>query len=175
MRKRKCLMRGVLAGVAGGLAASWVMNEFLTGPGQKLQKAVSGPTTQEKPAEPEDSQPKEDATMKAADAIVSTATGGKHLSWEQKKKAGPVVHYTFGAIMGGLYGGLGEYIHAVTSGFGTTFGGVLFASADMFAVPTLNLSGSSDKSVSSLASPFAAHIIYGVTTEAVRRLVRLIL
>jgi len=48
--------------------------------------------------------------------------------------------------------------------------------ADLVAVPALHLSGSSDDApVSSLATPFAAHLVYGVTTEAVRRLVRAIL
>jgi len=48
--------------------------------------------------------------------------------------------------------------------------------ADLVAVPALHLSGSSDDApVSSLATPFAAHLVYGLTTEAVRRLVRAIL
>jgi hypothetical protein len=45
--------------------------------------------------------------MKTADAIVSTVTGGRHLSFEQRQKGGPIVHYAFGAIMGGVYGALG--------------------------------------------------------------------
>jgi len=52
---------------------------------------------------------------------------------------------------------------------------VLFAGADLWAVPALKLSGSSDNSVSALATPFSAHIVYGVTTEAVRRTVRAVM
>jgi hypothetical protein len=45
----------------------------------------------------------EDATMKTADRI-SQALKGRHLTKDEKKKAGPVVHYAFGALMGAVYG-----------------------------------------------------------------------
>jgi putative membrane protein len=174
-------IRGVLAGVLGGLAAAWVMNEFMAGPGKKLQEAVqTNDETQHADAKQaeatqDDSQPKEDATMKTADAIVEAVTG-EHLTMEQKEKGGPIVHYAFGAIMGGIYGGLAEYSPAVRSGFGTTFGSALFTGADLLAVPALKLGGApTDLSASALATPFAAHVVYGATTELVRRIVRAIL
>ncbi len=74
--------------------------------------------------------------MKAAEAIVHTATGD-HLSRAEKEKGGPIVHYAFGALTGGLYGGLAEYSSKVTSGFGTSFGGALFSTADLLAVPRI--------------------------------------
>jgi putative membrane protein len=126
MGKQKNVVRGILAGMAGGLVAAWVMNQFMAGPGQKL--------------------PSEDATG----------------------EGGPVVHYAFGALTGGVYGGLAEYSSKVTSGFGTSFGGVLFSTADLLAVPALNLA----PPTSALATPFAAHIVYGATTEFVRRILR---
>jgi putative membrane protein len=172
MSDEKHLLRGALAGLAGGLVAAWVMNEFMTGPGQKLQAAVQTPEQNERQAILSE-EPQEDATMKAADAIVNTVTGGQHLSWEEKQKDGPVVHYAFGGLMGFLYGGLAEYFSAVRSGFGTTYGGALFTGADLIAVPALNLGPSpKDQPKTALVSPFAAHIVYGVTTELVRRIVR---
>jgi putative membrane protein len=170
------LVRGMLAGIAGGLVASWIMNVFMEEAGPKIIDAVASlqpANGQPSPHPSEDNAPKEDATMKAADAIVSTVTGGHHLSFEEKQKGGPVVHYAFGALMGGLYGGLAEYSPAARAGFGTVFAAMLFAGADLVAVPALNLSGSpADAPVSTLATPFAAHLVYGVTTEGVRRLVR---
>src|ERR1700692_3885046 len=60
-----------------------------------------------------------------------------------------------------------------TLGFGTAFGAALFTGADLVAVPALNLSQSSgDEPVASLATPFAAHLVYGAATETVRKLVR---
>ena len=85
----------------------------------------------------------------------------------------PIVHYTFAVLMGGLYGGLAEYSGMVRSGFGTTFGTALFAAGDLLAVPALGLSKPlSDFPASSFANPLSAHMVYGATTELVRRLLR---
>lgn len=164
-------LRGAIAGVAGGLAASWIMNEFIAGPGKKLQEAVQTQPKQSKSRSEED-----DATMKAADAIVEISTGGRHLSHEEKEKAGPIVHYSFGGMVGGLYGALAEYWHAPTAGFGTAFGTVLFGAGDLVAVPALHLSPSSDgQPPSAYVNPFLSHLVYGSTTELVRRGLRAIL
>jgi putative membrane protein len=171
MAKERSALRGIVAGMAGGLAAAWVMNVFMAGPGQTLQQAVQS-DEENREQQAHNDEPKEDATMKAADAIAHTVTG-EHLSREEKEEGGPIVHYAFGALTGGLYGGLAEYSSAVTSGFGTSFGGVLFSTADLLAIPAFNLGPSAaDQPASALASPFAAHIVYGVTTELVRRIVR---
>jgi putative membrane protein len=176
MAKQKSLARGILAGMAGGLAAAWVMNDFMTGLGKKLQQsAPSEKEDRQQEASQEQSQqdqPQEDATMKAADAVAYTATG-EHLSHAQKEMGGPIVHYAFGALSGALYGGLAEYSPTVTSGFGTGFAGVLFSTADLLAVPALRLAPSpANQPASAHASPFAAHIVYGITTELVRRALR---
>jgi uncharacterized membrane protein YagU involved in acid resistance len=161
------LLSGVMAGVAGGLLASWVMNVFM-----ERVNGHSGEEQNQANGQP----PKEDATMKTADAIVSTVTGGRHLSFEEREKGGPVVHYAFGAIMGGIYGALAEYSPAATAGFGTAFAGALFAGADLIAVPALKLSESAAEApASTLVAPFAAHLVYGVATEGVRRLVRAVM
>jgi uncharacterized membrane protein YagU involved in acid resistance len=163
-------VRGILAGVAGGLFASWVMNEFMSGPGKQLSQAVQTDEENRQQAQQKD---EPDATMKTADAIVNTATGGQHLTYEQKQKGGPVVHYAFGALMGGVYGGLAEYSSITRSGFGTTFGAALFAGADLLAVPAFHLGAPlSETPAETLATPFVAHLVYGASTELVRRLVR---
>ena len=182
MAQKHCLGAGMVAGAVGGLVASWVMNMFMESAGPKVQQLAQKfdhSAQQQQPSQSQsssDSEPKEDATMKTADALVSAATGGRHLSREAKKKGGPIVHYAFGAMMGALYGMSAEYSSVVRSGFGTAFGSALFAGADLWAVPALGLSGSSsDAPISSLATPFSAHIVYGATTEGVRRLMRAVL
>lgn len=169
--------KGMLAGAIGGLVASWVMNVFMEEAGPKVQTIAAkfdhSAQQQQQSSGSSDDQPKEDATMKAADAIVRTATGGRHLSLEGKQKGGPIVHYAFGGLMGALYGLASEFSPLTTAGFGTAFAGALFAGADLWAVPALHLSGSTgDAPVSSLATPFGAHMVYGVTTEAVRKVIR---
>src|SRR5436305_2082530 len=159
----KCVTRGMIAGAIGGLVASWVMNVFMEEAGPSIQHAaqhLDGTAHKQQAAAPQsDDEPKIDATMKTADAIVNTVTGGRHLSLEGKQKGGPIVHYGFGALMGALYGAAAEYAPAARAGFGTVFASALFTGADIIAVPALHLSGSSsDAPVSSLASPFSAHI-----------------
>ena len=169
----KSIFRGAIAGIAGGLFAAWVMNEFLAGPGEALTNAVETPAEKRFLKQHSDG---EDATMHAADRIAELATGGQHLTHAQRAKAGPIVHYAFGAIAGGVYGALAEVTPAVTSGFGTSFGSVLFTGADALAVPAFKLSMPlKETPPSSLAAPFAAHIVYGISTELVRRLIRKVL
>lgn len=166
-------VRGVLAGVAGGLLAAWVMNEWSAGPGAALAKQLETPEEQKQVKANSDG---EDATMKTADALATVAQGGKHLTKEQKEEGGPIVHYTYAALVGGLYGGLAEYSWLVRSGFGTTYGTALFVGGDLIAVPALGLSKPlSEFPASSFAGPLTAHLVYGATTELVRRIARLIL
>lgn len=167
---RKHVFRGTLAGVAGGLFASWVMNEFMEGPGEKIGKSLEDGSPEQKSQEKSED---ENATMKAADAVVEFTTGGRHLSREGKEKGGPIVHYSYGALVGGVYGTLSEFWNAPKAGLGSIFGIVLFGAGDLVAVPALHLSGSpSDQPPSSLVNPFLSHIVYGVTTEVSRRAIR---
>lgn len=170
------LAKGMIAGAVGGLVASWFMNVFMESAGQRLQEAVETDEEKRQAARKqamEGYEPKEDATMKTADRVVGAVTGGRHLSWEQKQVGGPIVHYAFGTIMGGLYGAAAEYTRVARLGNGTLFGAALFTGADMVAVLALDLSsGSGEAPVSSLTKPYAAHLIYGATTEFVRRVVR---
>lgn len=168
MRKNKSILRGIAAGVAGGLIASWAMNEFMAGPGKKIQRALQNGNSGQKQENVED-----DATMKAADAIVEITTGGQHLSHEGKKKGGPIVHYGYGAIMGGIYGGLTEYWNAPKTGLGSLFGTVLFGAGDLAAVPALHLGAPpTEQPPSALVNPFLAHVVYGTAAELSRRAIR---
>ena len=169
----KHLVRGVLAGVAGGLLAGWLMNVWSAGPGAAIAKELETPEEQKQLSELSDG---EDATMKTADAIVSAVEGGQHLTHEQRERGGPIVHYAYSAIAGGVYGGLAEYLPVVRSGFGTAYAIALFVGGDLIAVPALGFSKPlSAYPASSYTAPFTAHLVYGVTTELIRKLVRLTL
>ena len=98
--------------IAGGLAASWVMNVFMSSLGGKITDSLMSDEdkAQQQLKQQEQEQnagPEEDATMKAAEGIVHAVTRGQHLSHGERKQAGPVVHYAFGALVGGLYGAHG--------------------------------------------------------------------
>jgi len=166
----KHIARGVVAGVVGGLVASWAMNVFAETEGQKISDALETPADKQELAAMSDG---EDATMRAADKIVETVTGGRHLTYEQREIGGPIVHYAMGAVTGGVYGGLAEYSMSVRAGFGMVFGAFIFSSADMFGVPAFGLAKWPNAyPLSSWANPLGAHLVYGVTTELVRRVVR---
>lgn len=166
-------VRGVLAGVAGGLVAAWTMNVWSAGPGSALNKKLETPEEQKQMSSLSDG---EDATMKTADAIATALDGGRHLTHEQREKDGPLVHYVYAALVGGLYGGLAEYSRLVRSGFGTSYAIALFIGGDLIAVPALGLSKPlSAYPPASYAGPFTAHLVYGATTELVRRVIRKVL
>ncbi len=159
--------------MAGGLVAAWTMNLWSAGPGSALSKQLETPEEQKQMSQASDG---EDATMKTADALASTAQGGQHLTHEQREKGGPVVHYMYAALVGGLYGGLAEYSSLVRSGFGTTYASALFVGGDLVAVPALGLSKPlAEYPAASYAGPFTSHLVYGATTELIRRIVRSIL
>ena len=171
--REKHLVRGMIAGAGAGFAAAWLMNQFMSGPGEKLHHAVESDEQRRKQGQ---NNVEQDATMKASDAIVSTITGGRHLSLEEQRKGAPLVHYGLGTFAGAIYGGLAEYSSAARTGFGAGFGTGLFATGDLVAVPALHLAPPISKfPPSSFVNPFAAHLLYGTATELLRRVIRLIL
>jgi putative membrane protein len=169
---------GLLAGALGGLAASWTMNQFQRG-WSSLQRSVAQESSSQQNSRQENSEQQsqrseesEDATMKAAVKLLEPVIG-RPLSKEEKQKAGPVIHYVFGALMGGCYGLLSEYFPHAHAGFGTVFGTAVFLVADEIAVPALGLSGSPlDSPMSSHVYAYSSHLVYGLSTEAVRRSLR---
>lgn len=174
------LWKGAAAGLAAGLAGTWVMTQFQNLSG-KLEKVLESddpkdpqhaadrgkPESGERREEEED-----DATVKAADAI-SRGLFHRELTREEKKKAGPALHYGFGTLTGVAYGALAEVAPAVTRGAGVPFGTAVWLGADEIAVPAFRLAGPPTSHPPSVhARALAAHWVYGLTTETVRRLLR---
>lgn len=166
--------KGILAGLIGGLVGTIVMTQFQNAWSKALEAVKSNGSEQRSLGE-EKQQGKpasEDATMKAAGKIARLA--GRQLSHEEKEKLGPVVHYSFGTLQGGVYGSVIESA-GVSGGFvpGLIFGASLFAVADEIAVAALGFSGKPTESpLSSHLYGLASHLVYGISTEMVRRGVR---
>jgi len=171
-KRRRSVATGLLAGLAGGLVASWTMNQFQVA-WSKGAELINGDKSQSENSQQgeQSEQDSEDATMKLADKL-GHALLSRGLSKDEKKHAGPIVHYAFGAAMGALYGVAAALQPEVTLGFGTAFGAGLFAVADEVAVPAFGLSKNpTEYPLSSHASALASHLVYGATTEGVRRAV----
>jgi len=171
MRKQE-LWKGVIAGTAAGLAGTVAMTQFQNLWSKASEKLTNG---HQQSSGNSSGQESEDATMKVAGKAAEAT--GRHLSREEKKKAGTLVHYGFGTGMGTLYGTIVELgprelqRHDLLSGIG--FGSMLFAGADEVAVPALGLSGKpTETPVSSHAYALASHIVYGLTAGVVRKAVR---
>ncbi len=157
----RSIWKGAVAGLAGGLAASWVMNEFQAGVA-KLTRHEQG----------EDEPQAEDATMRTAGAVAESLFG-RELTTREKEVAGPAVHYAFGGAMGAVYGALAETSPSAGAGRGLTFGSALWFGADELAVPAVRLSGSPFQyPVSTHALALSSHLVYGVTLDFVRRMIR---
>jgi putative membrane protein len=162
------LWKGAVAGLAAGLAATFVMTQFQNLSG-KLEKALEADDHGKKEKKGDD------ATMKAASAI-SHSVFHHTLTRREKKIAGPAVHYGFGTLTGGMYGALAELSPAVTRGAGLPFGTALWLGADEVAVPAFRLSGPPSSQPPAVhAKALAAHWVYGLAMETTRRLVRRVL
>jgi hypothetical protein len=114
----------------------------------------------------------DDATVKTA-ARVSSALFDHPLSEDEKKLAGPAVHYAFGTLVGGLYGAAAELAPSTTALRGMAFGAAVWLAADEVALPAFDLAKPPqevppEKHVYALAS----HLVYGLTADAVRRWIR---
>ena len=117
----------------------------------------------------------DDATERVASAISETVFD-RELTESEKEKAGAVVHYGFGASTGAIYGATAELAPGVTACSGLLFGTAVWAVADEAVVPALGLSKPPTKYPLSVhAYALSAHLVYGLTTEVVRRAARRIM
>jgi len=175
--------KGLAAGMIGGLVGAWMMNQYQTAE-EKVSRTWEANNPRNKSANPrrqaggEDGGSQnqdDDATVKMAE-LLSERVLHRQLSQVEKKKAGPIVHYAYGALAGGLYGMAAEVVPAVTKGGGTLYATTLFVGGDEIEVTALGLAKSpADYPLSSHANALASHLVYGVTTELGRRVARAIL
>ena len=174
--------KGLVAGLAGGLVASWTMNQFqaawmrAAGNSDKPHGAQSmQPSEGSTGSQEQDAKEQDDATVETA-KLISREVFGHELQESEKRSAGAVVHYAFGTATGGLYGALAEVTPQVTTGGGIPFGAAFWLIADEISVPLLGLSkGPAEYPVSTHAYALASHLVYGVTAEFSRRALRQVL
>jgi uncharacterized membrane protein YagU involved in acid resistance len=178
--------KGLAAGLIGGLVASWTMNRFQD-VWSKLAKGIeTWPNNQFRdiwgevdeststPGSLPDSELKvqDDTTVRTA-SVISERLFDHKLTQSEKKIAGTAVHYVLGTGVGGLYGAAAETAPKVTAGAGLPFGTVFWLVVDEGAVPLLGLSeGPTAYPLSTHAYALSSHLVYGLTAEVVRRVVR---
>lgn len=183
--RRECdVWKGLVAGAIGGLAASVVMNQFqallsrLAGGSERSHGAQSmqqgaphhgiARALQKQGRDDE----RDDSAMRLGNAI-SVGLFDRKLTQDEKHTAGTVLHYAYGISTGAAYGAAAEFLPSVTAGAGLPLGAVVWVGADEGVVPALGLSKApTEYPLSVHAYAFASHLVYGLTTELVRRAVR---
>jgi putative membrane protein len=150
--KQKSLAKGLIAGLIGGLVGTLA---------KTLAERMFPPRTHGEP----------EPTEVAAERIA-----GHPLDADTKAIASEGIRWGYGATVGAAYGALAEYYPAATSKEGASFGMALEALTHETALPALGLSAEpADETMRERASEVTSHVVYGVTTEFVRNLVRRIL
>ncbi|HSL56113.1 MAG TPA: DUF1440 domain-containing protein [Pyrinomonadaceae bacterium] len=176
------ILKGMIAGLAAGLVASWTMNQFqaawtrIAEGGEKSHGAQSmKPSEGSNGEQAQDTAEQDDATVETA-KVLSSVVFDHELLETEKKSAGAAVHYAFGTLSGGLYGALAEVTPQVTAAAGLPFGAGFWLLADEISVPLLGLAkGPTEYPVSTHVYSLASHLVYGVTAELSRRAVRQVL
>ncbi|HKG58751.1 MAG TPA: DUF1440 domain-containing protein [Pyrinomonadaceae bacterium] len=176
------IWKGMVAGLAGGLVASWTMNQFqaawtrIAEGNEKSHGAQSmQPSEGSQGEQAQDTAEQDDATVETAKAISKTVFGHE-LQESEKEPAGAAVHYAFGTLTGGMYGALAEVTPQVTTAAGLPFGAGFWLLADEISVPLLGLAkGPTAYPVSTHVYSLASHLVFGLTAELSRRAVRQVL
>lgn len=157
------IAKGAVAGLIGGLVASFVMLEFQTLLA-KINESGSDGNEKEESSEP--------ATTKAAEMIAERVLHHR-LTKNEKKLAEPLMHYAMGATSGMIYGATAEIEPLSTLGAGIPFGTAVWLIGDEGVVPALGLAKPwTAYPLSTHAYALSSHLVYGLTTDLVRRTVR---
>jgi putative membrane protein len=146
---RQSLAKGLLAGLIGGLVATAA---------KSLAEKIYPPRTHGEPEPPE---------------VLAEKAAGHELVATQKEVAAEAIHWGFGALTGAAYGALVEYYPAATAKDGATFGMALSSLTHGTVLPAMGLAAKPEEQTTrERTSEMATHVLYGVVTETVRRVVR---
>jgi putative membrane protein len=146
------LIKGLLAGIAGGLAGSAA---------KILAEKLVPPRTQGQTPPP----------VLVVERAVHAA--GEDPGVSAKDAAAQGIHWGFGTMIGGVYGVAAELSPRVTSWQGSVFGLTVNRLAHKGLLPGLDLvEPVAEQPAQERISEWVSHVIYGVTTEVVRRAVR---
>jgi putative membrane protein len=145
----RSLPKGLLAGLIGGLVATAA---------KTLAEKIYPPRTHGEPEPPE---------------ILAERIAGHELAKAEKAAAVETIHWGFGALTGAAYGALVEYYPAANAKDGAGFGMALSSLTHGTVLPAMGLSAESEEQTArERTSEMATHVVYGVVTEMVRRVVR---
>ena len=166
------LWKGLVSGLAAGLAGTAAMTLFQTGWSKAKKQLSDDEDSAELAGSKRQQSQEESSTVKVANK-VSEATLHRDLRRGEKEAASYAVHFAFGTLMGGIYGISSEYLKIARTGYGLLHGLGLWAGADATVLPAIGISPPvTQRSPGELTYEILAHAVYGVSSEATRRFVR---
>ena len=177
-RNRSNPILGGIAGAIGGLAGAWAMVQFNhmigpdTGKSDKPGDPYAHRRVEARPNDTDGTISDEPGSMQAASAIAEPGLG-RRLTEREKEIGGPVIHYLFGAAAGAAYGVAAEIDPSAARGAGIPYGIGVWLVADEIGMHAAGFASSpTDYPLSRHAATLATHIVFGLTVEGVRRVLR---
>ena len=169
---------GALAGAIGGLAGSWAMvqfNHLIQPNGAGSDRSGDRHAHRRTNARPNDTDgtiADEPGSMQAAQAIAQPVIG-RALTEREKQIGGSALHYLFGAAVGAIYGASAEVKPDTAKGAGIPFGTTVWLVPDEMGMPLAGFATNpAHYPASRHAAAFGSHVVFGLTVEGVRRLLR---
>ena len=142
--QQRSLVKGMLAGLVGGLAATVVKAAAEKFYASRMHGEIQSETA---------------LVQRLPERVGRVLTAGEELA------AAEAIHWGVGAVAGAAYGGVAEYFPAATAKDGASYGLTL-------STLTQRFSGGPEKTALEKTSGMAAYLVYGLVTETVRRFVR---
>ena len=151
-----------------------MMGRFMAVTSRLLEDTAREPDAERKQKTAAAAEQQEEASPTIQTAqVASTVLFRRALPEQDEEAAGQAVHYMYGGLAGATYGVTAERIPPVTAGLGLPFGTIVWLGAAEVTLPALGLSRPPAKiSPAAHASVLAAHLVYGLTTEFVRQVIR---
>ncbi len=143
------MMKGALAGFIGGIAGSGA---------KALAERVFPPRLDNQTSPP---------------VVLAEKATGHPLSAAGRTAAEQGIHWLFGGLIGAAYGSAVEFEPAAGSWGGAAFGLAVKRMTHENLLPRMGLDAPRpQQSIQERVSEWTTHVVYGVTTELVRRIAR---
>jgi putative membrane protein len=165
------MLGGMMAGAVAGLVGTWAMSEA-----QRAWTRAADGTVPESAAGKHDARDWQERTEhqnsnELAAQALARALIGRSLTHSELRVAAALMHYSFGAAVGALYGAYIERRRTEPNGAG--LGAAVWLLADELAMPLIGLSHPTTRRPLEMhLQSLAAHLVYGTATEMTRRTIQ---
>ena len=174
MRTEPTFLVRILAGVAAGVAAGFVMNQYARAVhqatrGREGDGAAPGVNRVGRGVQPPQANAlaDRDAAVRVGAGVYEIATGVSP-SLERARAMGVAAHYAFSGALGAVYAALYERVPAVRAGRGLLFGAAVWAIADETVLPAMKLSrGPHRLGPRVLLYGLTGHLIFGAALDRI--------